>query len=164
MILIEYFRTMYEKIQSNWNVEFALDFFGNGKTNEGTEESKAIKRYYIKPFDKRFQQIFLNFNSDRNVESIVWFFNENGSELLTLNELQHLFGAFKIQNIIYDETTELIFIPKNNEHIQSVSTSILEWVQTRKDGTLYFLKEKNEMNIDENYKISSLTFIMKKPF
>ena len=161
MILIEYFRNMYEKIQNNWNVESSLIFFGNGKTNEGTDESKAIKRYYIEPFDKRFRQIFLNFNSERNIESIVWFFDKNKSELLTLNELKSLFGEFKIQNIIYDETTELKFTPNKNDSIQYVMTSISEWIEKRTNGTLFFKKDEREIEIGGEYKVSSLILIIK---
>ena len=67
MTLVEYFNDMYENVQSDWNVEPALKYFGNGKSNEGSEESKAIKRYYVEPKDKRFRQIFLNFDNNRNI-------------------------------------------------------------------------------------------------
>jgi hypothetical protein len=159
--MIDYFSEMYEKIQSNWNVESSLKHFGVGKTNEGSDESKAIKRYYVEPNDKRFQKIYLNFDVNRNVESIVWFLNKNESELISLAELKELFGSFKTQNIIYDETTELIFSPNRNKFIQHVGTSILEWVEKRKNGTMYFKKGNQEFDIDDNYKVSSIIFKIK---
>ena len=159
--MIEYYKEMYEKIQSNWNVESSLKQFGVGKTNEGSDESKAIKRYYVEPNDKRFQKIYINFDVNRNVESIVWFLNKNESELVSLGELKELFGSFKTQNDIYDETTEIIFSPNRNKFIQYVGTSILEWVEKRKNGTMYFKKGNEEFDIDDNYKVSSIIFKIK---
>jgi hypothetical protein len=155
----EYFKEMYENARGDWNVEESLKQFGNGKSNEGTEESNAIKRYYVEPKDKRFEKIFLNFNSDRNIESIVWFFYEKG-ESLTLANLKELFGAFKMHNVIYDETTDLTFRPISNRFVKCVRSSILEWVETRKDGTMYFIKEKKEFDIFDDYRVSHVTFII----
>ena len=90
MGLLKYFEEMYETVQNNWNVESSLKYFGKGKSNEGSEESKAIKRYYVEPKDKRFRQIFLNFDINRNIESIVWFLDRNESELLNLAQLKEL--------------------------------------------------------------------------
>ncbi len=156
--LLEYFRNMYDQIQNNWNVESAIDIFGVGKSNEGTDESKVIKRYYIEPSDKRFQKIYLNFDLNRNIESIVWFLDKNETELLTISELRELFGDFTFRNIIYDETTELTFIPKGNKCIQYINSSILEWVEERKNGTYFFKKDNNEIEIDDKFKVSSLIF------
>jgi hypothetical protein len=133
-----------------------IRFFGNGKTNEGTDESKAIKRFYIEPFDKRFWKIFLNFNSERNIESIVWFLDKNECELLTLGELKSLFGNFSFHNVIYDETTSLFFTPIENECVQYIETPILEWVEKSKDGTLYYKQGNSQIDVDDKYKVSSV--------
>lgn len=159
--MIEYFKEMYEKVQNNWNVESSIKYFGSGKSNEGKEESKAIKRYYIEPNDKRFSQIYLNFDANRNIESIVWFLDNNESELLSLTQLKQLFGLFETQNITYDETTELFFLPSQNKFVEYVKTTIPEWVEKRKNGTLYFKKNNQEIEIDENYKVSSIIFKIK---
>lgn len=159
--LTEYFRNIYEQIHNNWNVESSLAFFGNGKTNEGTDESKAIKRYYIEPFDKRFWKIFLNFDSERNIESIVWFLDENECELLSLGDLKGLFGDFSFHNVIYDETTSLYFTPTDNECVQYLETHILEWVEKRKDGTLYYKQGKVNVEVDDNQKVTSVLFKIK---
>ena len=60
--LTDYFRFVYENAELDWNVESALTLFGQGKSNEGTDESKAIKRFYVDPADKRFREIYLNFD------------------------------------------------------------------------------------------------------
>lgn len=158
MGLLKYFEDMYETVQNNWNVESSLKHFGKGKSNEGSEESKAIKRYYVEPKDKRFRQIFLNFDINRNIESIVWFLDRNESELLNLAQLKELFGPFKTNNVIYDETTELTFYPNQNKFVKYVQTSILEWVERRKDGTMYFKKGNQEFDISDDYKVSSIIF------
>jgi hypothetical protein len=44
-MLKEYFKNLYDQFRSDWNVESSLEFFGKGKSNEGTDESKFIKRY-----------------------------------------------------------------------------------------------------------------------
>jgi hypothetical protein len=162
MTIIEYFKYMYENIEGDWNVESSLEFFGKGKSNEGTDESKSIKRFYVEPNDKRFERIFLNFDSKRYIESIVWFFDKDKSEMITLNELQTLFGEFKIQNIIYDDTTELIFMPNKNGVLQYISTSIPEWVKMRPNGSLYFKQDNREIDIINDYKVVSLIFKIKK--
>ncbi|RXR18890.1 hypothetical protein [Flavobacterium stagni] len=154
----EYFKEMYSKIQDNWNVDSSLKYFGIGKSNEGSEESKAILRYYIEPDDKRFRQIFLNFDMNRNIESIVWFLDRNESELLSLAQLKELFGLFETHNIVYDETTELFFLPTQNKFIKYVQTTIPEWVEKRRDGTLYFIKGNQEYELDDNYKVSTIVF------
>ena len=159
--MTEYFKEIYEKIQDNWNVESSLKYFGTGKSNEGSEESKAIKRCYIEPKDKRFRQIFLNFDLNRNIESIVWFLDKNESELLSLAQLKELFGLFETHNTIYDETTELFFLPTQNKFIKYVKTTIPEWVEKRKNGTLYFKKDNQEFEIDDSYKVSSIIFKLK---
>ncbi len=159
--LIDYFSFIYENVQQDWNVESTLKLFGIGKSNEDTEESKHIKRYYVKPADKRFNQIYLNFDNSRNVESIVWFMDKDNSELVTLGELVKLFGEFEIQNIIYDETTEVVFTPILNENVQYVRTSILEWVVKRPNGSLYFKKDHSEIEVDKDYKVSSLILKIK---
>ena len=161
MTLSEYFRNMFKQIQCDWNVESALKVFGKGKSNEGSDEAKTIKRYYVEPTDKRFRQIFLNFNSDRQIDSIVWFLDKNEGNLLSLKELKDLFGEFQFQNVIYDETTQLTFLPKGNKHIQYIQTSILEWVEKRKDGTLYIKENKKEIEIDDKYKVLSLIYNIK---
>lgn len=161
MLLQDYFKKMAEEIRSDWNVESSLKNFGIGKSNEGTDEAKAIKRYYIEPNDKRFRQIFLNFNDIRNIESIVWFFAKDGK--MTLAQLKELFGTFKIYNIIYDDTSELLFTQNMNMYIQYVSTTILEWVEQRSNGTLFYMKENKQIEIDDNYEVGSLIFkIIKK--
>jgi hypothetical protein len=94
MTLVEYFNEMYETVNKDWNVDSALKYFGTGKGNEGSEEAKAIKRFYVEPNDKRFRQIFLNFNNQRNIDSVVWFLNNNKGEALTLGQLKELFGIY----------------------------------------------------------------------
>ncbi|MER3329307.1 MAG: hypothetical protein RIF34_06995, partial [Candidatus Kapaibacterium sp.] len=141
-------------------VESALPFFGQVKSNEGSDESKAIKRYYVDPTDIRFREIYLNFNDSRNIESIVWFMDKVNSELVTLGELRTLFGDFKIQNIIYDETTEVIFTPNLNENVAYVKTSVLDWVERRTDASLYYKKDDKEIEVNDNYKVSSLILII----
>jgi hypothetical protein len=125
-MLKEYFKNLYDQFRSDWNVESSLEFFGKGKSNEGTDESKFIKRYYVVPKDSRFEEIYLNFDEQRNIESVVWFFKTDGEDYLTLGQLKELFGAFQIRNIIYDETTAFIFHPNSNKSIDSVTTTILE--------------------------------------
>jgi hypothetical protein len=36
----------------------------------------------------------------------------------------------------------------------------LEWVEKRKNGTLYYTKENKEFYLDANYRISSVTFVI----
>ncbi len=157
-MLKEYFKDMYKHFQNNWNVEASLELFGEGKSNEGSDESKSIKRYYIEPRDKRFRQIFLNFDENRNIESVVWFLKKSEEDFLTLIQLKEIFGAFEIHNIIYDETTEMTFLPNENKTISYVKTNILEWVENRKDGTLYFKNENKEFNLNDDYKVSNIIF------
>ena len=159
--LTDYFKFIYENAETDWKVESALPLFGQGKSNEGTDESKAIKRYYVKPTDKRFREIYLNFNDSRCIESIVWFMDRDKSELITLGELKTLFGDFKIQNIIYDETTEVIFTPNLNENVEYVRTSVLDWVERRPDDSLYYKKDDKEIEVNDNYKVSSLILKIK---
>ncbi len=159
--LTDYFRFVYENAEVDWNVESALPLFGEGKSNEGTDESKAIKRYYVEPTDKRFREIYLNFDDSRNIESIVWFMDRDKSELITLGELKTLFGDFKIQNIIYDETTEVVFTPNLNENVGYLKTSVLDWVEIRPDDSLYYMKDDKEIEVNDNYKVSSLILKIK---
>ena len=159
--LTDYFRFVYENAELDWNVESALTLFGQGKSNEGTDESKGIKRFYVDPADKRFREIYLNFDDSRNIESIVWFIDRKNSELLTLGELKTLFGDFKIQNIIYDETTEVIFTPDINENVEYMRTSLLDWVERRPDDSLYHKKDDKEIEVNDNYKVSSLILKIK---
>jgi hypothetical protein len=161
LTLIEYFRYMYENAKPDWNVESVLGFFGKGKSNEGTDESKTIKRYYVEPTDKRFKEIYLNFDSNRNIESIYWILDKKKSELITLSELEDLFGEYKIQNIIYDETTEVIFQPDMNATVQYLRTSFLEWVEKRPNGTLYFNEGDREIEVDGGYEFSGLILKIK---
>ena len=160
--LTDYFRFVYENAETDWNVESALPLFGHGRSNEGTEESKATKRYYVEPTDKRFREIYLNFDDSRNIESVVWFMDRDKSELITLGELKTLFGNFKIQNIIYDETTEVVFTPNFNENVGYVRTSVLDLVERRPDNSLYYEKDDKEIEVDDNYKVSSLILKIKK--
>jgi len=157
MELTEYFKSLYDKMECHWNVESSLEYFGDGESNEGTDESRVIKRYYVKPYNKIFDEIYLNFNKKRNIESIVWFF---GGERLNIAQLKELFGPFKIQNIIYDETTELVFSPKDNTAVKSITSSIFEWVEKRPDGTLYFNKLGEKINITNDYDVTNVTFHM----
>lgn len=159
--LTDYFKFIYENAETDWKVESALPLFGQGKSNEGTDESKAIKRYYVKPTDKRFREIYLNFNDSGYTESIVWFMDRDKSELITLGELKTLFGDFKIQNIIYDETTEVVFTPSLNENVEYVRTSVLDWVERRPDDSLYYMKDGKEIEVNDNYKVSSLILRIK---
>lgn len=159
--LTDYFKFIYENAETDWKVESALPLFGQGKSNEGTDESKAIKRYYVKPTDKRFREIYLNFNDSRRLESIVWFMDRDKSELITLGELKTLFGDFKIQNIIYDETTEVVFNPQLNENVEYVRTSVLDWVERRPDDSLYYKKDNKDIEVNDNYKVSSLILKIK---
>jgi|GEM_PF-2985524 len=159
--LTDYFKFIYENAGTDWKVESALPLFGQGKSNEGTDESKAIRRYYVKPTDKRFREIYLNFNDSRHIESIVWFIDSDKSELITLRELKTLFGDFKIQNIIYDDTTAVIFTPSLNENVKYVRTSVLDWVLRRPDGSLYYKKDDKEIEVNDNYKVSSLVLKIK---
>jgi len=156
--MTEYFKSILEQIQNNWNVESALDFFCEGKSNEGTEKSKSMSRYYVKPIDIRFRQIFLNFDSNRNIDSIVWFLDNKECELLTLSELKNLFGEFKSHNVTYDDTTELTFFQNKNKNIKYIKTSIFEWSEREKDGNLYFIKDNLKIKIDDDYKFSSISF------
>jgi hypothetical protein len=139
-------------------VEAALCYFGKGNSNEGSEESKAILRYYVEPNDKRFRKIYLNFDQKRNITSIVWFLS-NDSEL-KLAHLEKLFGSFTMHNIIYDETTDFIFLPNRNEVVKSVKTNIPEWVRRRSGGTLYFKKANEEFDLDSNYDVSDVQFLL----
>ncbi len=153
-----YFKNMLDQIRNNWNVESALDFFGEGKSNEGTEESKSMRRYYVKPTDIRFRQIFLNFDINRNIDSIVWFLDKKECELLTLSDLKSLFGEFKSHNVIYDDTTELTFFQNKYMNIKYIKTSIFEWAEREEDGNLYFIKDNLKIKIDDDYKFSSVSF------
>lgn len=159
--LTEYFKFIYENVETDWNVESALPLFGQGKSNEGTDESKAIKRYYVKPTDKRFREIYLNFNDSRCIESIVWSMDSNNSTLIKIGELKALFGDFKIQNIIYDETTEVVFNPSLNENVGYVRTYVLEWVEKRPDGSLFYKSDNKEIEVDDDYKVSSIIIKIK---
>lgn len=158
MTLKEYFEDMYKHFKNDWNVETSLEIFGKGNSNEGKEESKSIKRYYVEPRDKRFHEIFLNFDENRNIESVVWFLRKNEEDFLTLFQLKGIFGVFEFHNIIYDETTELTFLPNENKNISYVSTTILEWVEKRKDGTLYFKNGNKEFDFNDDYKVSNIVF------
>ncbi len=159
--LTDYFKFVYENVGIDWNVESALPVFGQGKSNEGTDESKAIKRFYVEPSDKRFKKIYLNFDNSGNIESIVWFIDSDKSELITLGELKILFGDFKIQNIIYDETTEVVFTPNLNENVGYVRTSVLNWVEKRPDDSLYYKKDDKKIEVNDDYKVSSLILKIK---
>ena len=159
--LNKYFSYMYSKISNNWNVESYLSLFGTGKNNEGTDESKGILRYYVTPLDKRFKEIYLNYNIKRNIESIVWHTDTVNYKPLTLTDLKELFGGFTTQNIIYDETTELIFKPLENKDIDYISTSIYEWVEIRKDKSMYYIQNEKEIEINDDYEFSGLIFKIK---
>ena len=159
--LTDYFKLIYQSLETDWKVESALPFLGEGKSNEGTNESKAVKRYYITPTDERFREIFLNFNDFRVIESIVWFIDPNNSTLITLGELKTLFGDFKIQNIIYDQTTEIIFTPSLNENVEYVSTNAWGWVIRRPNGSMFYKNENKEIEVDDEYKFSSLIIKIK---
>lgn len=156
MNLIEYFEEMYEKIENNWNVESSLKYFGIGKNNEGSNESKSIKRYYVKPNEKCFREIFLNFDENRNIDSIVWFFDKNS--FLKIGELKKIFGIFETHNVIYDETTELNFTPKKNKNIRYIQVSILEWIEKSKDEKMFFKKGNEKIEVNDDYKLSFITF------
>jgi len=54
--MTDYFEKIYLSLTGNWNVEAALCYFGKGNSNEGSEESKVILRYYVEPNDKRFRK------------------------------------------------------------------------------------------------------------
>ena len=159
-MLTEYFKRVSEEIRNDWNVELYLSHFGTGQSNEGTAEAKVIKRYYVEPHDKRFRQIYLNFNKSRNIESIVWFFNIDHK--MSLGQLKDLFGSINIHNVIYDETTDVEFIKKPTDAVHSISTTILEWVKQRQDRTLYYIKENKEIGINDDYEVLNLTMSLNK--
>ena len=152
--LKEYFREMYLKVHRNLIVDESLEFFGIGKSNEGTDESEGILRYYVEPFDKRFDKIYLNFDIERKINSIVWFVNYDEANLFSLGCLKELFGKFIHKNLIYDETTQFFFNPYQNDCVQYVSSSIYEWVQTRSNGTLFYEKNNEKIEINDDYFIS----------
>lgn len=161
MSLKEYFKEVYSKIQSNLDVEESLAFFGVGKSNEGTDESNGILRYYVKPFDNKFHEIFLNFNKERVIESIVWFIRHEERNTLSLEDLKELFGSYICKNVIYDDTTEIIFNPHRNTFVPFVRTTIYEWVETRNDGTLFYKKDNKIIDINKDYSLNVIVFIMK---
>ncbi|RZK09855.1 MAG: hypothetical protein EOO46_12570 [Flavobacterium sp.] len=142
----KYFLEMYEKVHNFWNVESSLSHFGIGKSNEGSSESKTICRYYVEPYDKRFRQIYLNFDANRNIDSIVWFLNKDEGEL-SLAELEKLFGTFTMRHVIYDDTTELTFQPTQNKFIKYIQTTISEWIESREDGTMFYKKGNQKFDI-----------------
>lgn len=158
--LKEYFRDVYFKIQSNLIVDESLAFFGIGKSNEDTAESEGILRYYVEPFDKRFDKIYLNFNIEREIDSIVWFIKKDETYSFLLGDLKELFGKFTCYNVIYDETTEIIFNPNDNNYVRYIRSTICEWVKTRKDGTLFYEKDNVKIEINDEFNISSVVFIL----
>lgn len=158
-MLQNYFKRISEEIRNDWNVEVYLNQFGTGKSNEGTDEGKAIKRYYVEPHDERFRQIFLNFDENRNIESIVWFFNKDSR--MKLGQLKHLFGKFNSHNLIYDETTYLVFLQDIGNNLQHVSTTIMQWLEKRANGSLYYKKAGHEIDITDDYEVSNVTIGIK---
>lgn len=160
MELLEYFKEIYNIIKNDWNVEKSLEYFGEGKSNEEDGEFKVIRRYYIEPNNKSFSRIFLNFDDNRNINSIVWFFNENCS--LNLYQLKELFGAYKIHNVIYDETTDFVFFPQKNRYVNRVKASVYEWVEKRTNGTLYIKKGDEEFDVDDEYKVQYISFLIEE--
>ena len=154
--LKDYFKLMYDSFTNDWKVEAAQELLGKGRSNQGTEESKAINRYYVKPNDERFDEIYINHDPSGAVDSVVWFIQKALQVKLRIEDLQDLFGEFSIHNVIYDETTVLVFVPTTNPSVASIRTSIPEWVERRNDGTLYFRKKETECIVDEKYPISSL--------
>lgn len=158
-MLKDYFKKISEEIRNDWKVELYVDNFGTGKSNEDTEEAKGIKRYYVEPHDKRFRQIFLNFDENRNIESIVWFFNKDSK--MKLGQLKELFGTFSSHNVIYDETTQLIFLQNANKNIQHVSTTIFEWFEKRTDGSMYYKGDNREIDITDDYEVSQLIIALR---
>jgi len=161
MALVDYFKYIYENTDLLWNVEAALSFFGSGKSNEGTVESKGIRRYYVEPSDKRFKSIYLNFGDKRNIQSIVWFCDSHNSERIILNDLVRIFGHYSIQNVIYDETTAFFFKPNWNPAVQYLQTSVPQWIERRLNGTLYYRQGDEEIEVDGEQRVLSLILKIK---
>ena len=65
-----------------------------------------------------------------------------------------------MHNIIYDETTDLIFLPNRNRVVKSVKTNIQEWVRKKPNGRLYFEKANDEFDLDNNYNVSNVQFLL----
>lgn len=78
-----------------------------------------------------------------------------------MRELKKLFGEFIIQNIIYDESTDVIFSPNKNKNIKFIKTTISEWIEKRPNGTLYYMKNNKEIELSEDYTISCIVFEIK---
>lgn len=152
--LKDYFKTFAEYVQTNHSVASYFEVLGEGKSNEGTSEHKAIKRFYITPLDARFDEIFLNYSDLNEASSIVWFFEPN--YILTLGELKELFGAFSTYNVIYDETSSFRFRATDYKGL-AVETNSSYWL-TEKEGRLYYEVGVDEVEVTDDFHFHSLCF------
>lgn len=152
LTLKQYFNAFAQYAETTHSIANYLELLGEGKSNEGTPEHSAIKRFYITPVDSRFNVIYLNHSDVNEVDSIVWFFKPN--YFLTLSELKELFGDFSTHNIIYDETSSFNFGAIDYKGL-TVQVSNDYWL-TEREGRLYSEEVDGDVEVTDDFHFHSL--------
>ena len=161
--VFEYFKHLIPEFDENLNLEILINFLSeDNQSRSDGDEKLGFKREILKTPDTRFNEIFINYHSEINIDSIVWFINKLEDFSINLAQLKELFGNYNMRNLFYDETTEFVF-KSQNPIVQFIRTSHGKWL--REENSIFKIEdEKTGKVIGEilNPKFHSLTIKFKK--